>query len=241
MPQGKYKLVVPKNMPSFSRYAGINKKKSQFSKKQARKLRLLAKSKEFNHFDTDATANPTTSGDLLIPSMVLMQEGDESDNREGDKVTVTSIYVKGVLTLGYDSNKAISVLKNTAIVKLLIVLDKARSKGATQITYSDIFTGLDLNDFRNLETTSRFQILKEKIVHLHSNAVSYQSGLNAYSSFDVAKYVTMSIPKVNIPIEYSASTGAVGDLTKNNLLLIGITEGGGIVGGSLKSRVRYLD
>lgn len=74
-------------------------------------------------------------------------------------------------------------------------------------------TATDIHAFRDLDNVERYVVLKE----WHHNILAFAAGSNAFmkSQFLVNKSVT-------IPIEYdaSASTGAIGTIRSNNLLLM---------------------
>lgn len=129
-------------------------------------------------------------------------------------------------------------LDNGACIRVIVYHDKQASTGnATTALLLDTGAAQDFLAFRNLDQTGRFRFLMDKVYTLNSpggagNGTSDNSlGLERHGVFNY---------KCNMPILYSASTGAIGDLTSNNIgiLVIADTTDGRFV---CQARVRYTD
>ena len=102
---------------------------------------------------------------------------------------------------------------NTA--RMIMYLDKQCN--GTAAVAGDIMEQANWQSFRNLANSGRFTILMDKMVNLTPTNLTYDG-----TNFD-ASDVFMDgqfHKKCNIPIEYSGTTGAIGEIRSNNIGLL---------------------
>lgn len=243
-------MVRPKKIGPrgpFGSYVGRKMKIRRspvFSERQAKKLKQMASAEEVKYFDTALGADDNTIGlsaTVLNESLVLMQEGDGESNRDGNRCTVQSLFINGNLELPESSSLGVGTILNTALVRIVVVYDKGQVTGSPGATWTDVFQSDDFDSFRNLDNKNRFRILADKRYTFNASITNDQNA-DTFSSGPIRRYFEMNFPKLNIPIEYDASSGALTDLTKNNILILGITEGqtNTIVNLNGVARVRFL-
>jgi len=177
------------------------------------------------NFTFDSTGEiPATGGQLsLIP------QGDTESTRDGRQATIKSIQIRGALTL---TPGASATLSNT--VYMFLVLDKQCNGAAAAVT--DVQTGSNFGvSLRNLENNDRFDIIKKWTWDF--NPVAGVSG--AFNT--VSKHMDY-YKKLNIPITWSGTTGAITEIRSNNLFLMAgcISTGDDLVTFSGTSRIRFV-
>jgi len=180
-------------------------------------------------FTTDLTAEVPATGQLnLIP------QGVTESTRVGRKCVIKSL--KTVLTF-YLNPGAGSV--SSDVIALYHVLD-TQCNGAAA-AYGDVFTtpGGTSNAptaLRNLNNVERFRILKKTIVVLNGGA----GILTALSPVTTRREIVLS--GLNIPLEFSSTTGAITEIRSNNIFLIaGSNSLDDFTTVSGQTRVRFSD
>ncbi len=172
-------------------------------------------SRELKFFDTtidDVTISAT--GDIQS-SVNLIAQGVSEDERIGRKCTVHRIQWRGTLIL----KKGTSEDSSEEAVRVIMYLDK-QANGAVA-TNTQILHTASYQAFYNLENKGRFRILLDRTWALNATA----GGGNGTTSDTFSKVVTFSMNrKVNIPIEFSLNTGAIGEIRSNNIGILLISR-----------------
>jgi len=192
--------------------------------------RFPPKGREYKFFDTangfsfDSTGEVPATGQL-----VLIPQGTTQSQRIGQQCTIKSIQIKGNMTFqpGADTDGS-----NTAYMWL--VLDKQCNGAAATMT--DVFTSTTPNlALINLANSDRFVILKKWVWNFTS-----QSGIR--TAFGVVRKPLDFYKKVNIPLEYSSTTGAITEIRSNNIFFLAAAYGADdLVTIDGITRVRYED
>jgi hypothetical protein len=153
-------------------------------------------------------------------SMVEIAQGTGNNQRIGRKINVRTIHLQAVI---YSEAAAAATAFGGEMVRVALVLDK-QANGATpssSLIYDNFFGGGVFGaacSFRNKENEARFRVLKEWRVPITPQfgvATAGTTGVIAYDTKRVEVY-----KKVNIPIEYNGTTGAITEIRSNNLLLL---------------------
>ncbi len=182
---------------------------------------------EKKFFDTTlATTALATAGVILNPSLNLVPQGVTESTRVGRKCTITRINFRAFLILSSGT------AQSSELYRIMLVMDK-QANGAPA-TIVDILETADEKSFNNLANSQRFMVLKDwygamnKLTDVGTNINSVQKVLTFYKS-------------VNIPVEFSSTTGAIGEIRSNNLLLLGISSTGTTISISHTTRIRFTD
>jgi len=183
---------------------------------------------ETKFFDT----GNSDSGDATAGSINLLctvpQDATES-GRVGRKINVKSINIRAYFTLDSQSTNP----PTGAIVRWMIIMDK-QTNGAT-FAMSDLLAAVVPNGFRNLDNVDRFVVIKDKSVTL--NCMTMNSTTS--SAINYSRQIRFT-KKCNIPIEYSGTTGVIGQVKSNNLYFVYISSD--VVSNAIwKGRIRYTD
>lgn len=158
-------------------------------------------------FLTDATGEvPATGQVTLIP------QGVTESTRVGRVCTLKSLHLK--FTARY--LPAADTI-GSAVAWIYVILDK-QANGAAAAS-ADIFTSTaGAGAMINMANSSRFKILRKFVCQFNSGAGA--SGAYAQDNQPYEWY-----KKVNIPIEYSSTTGAIGEIKSNNVFLYAGQDG----------------
>lgn len=195
----------------------------------------------------------TLANALVTPgphnALNAIAQGDGENQRDGRKCTLTSIYLIGdieQLSLG-DAE----VTLTGHAVRVALVWDK-QCNGAA-LNPADVFqevtsAGVAPYSFRNLQYTSRFQVLHDETFMMNptagAGAQKYSGGVpvTGVTSDWVGDKKTFKIyKKLNIPVLFDNSTPVISSITNNSLQLIAWCEtNAGDIGLSYNCRVRFV-
>ncbi len=114
--------------------------------------------------------------------------------------------------------------ESSDLFRVMLYVDK-QANGATVVNTDLIEDENDVMSFRKLENIGRFTILYDKFHTLNAPAGSGNG--TAADSFIYQKFFTIN-KKVNIPLEFSSTAGAITEIRSNNIgLAVGTTGGNG--------------
>ncbi len=126
--------------------------------------------------------------------------------------------------------------QNVEAVRVILYLDK-QANGATS-TVAGILESDDYQSFNNLANKSRFRILMDRNYVMTSPA----GGGNGTNSDWCGNIATDSLyKKVNIPIEFDSTTGAITEIRSNNIGVLLLSKGGNLCSFASKMRLRFSD
>lgn len=184
--------------PGYSRVAGFY---GRFGHEQG-------KMTELKFFDTDLGFNFDLTGEVVATGQLnLIPQGTTESARIGRKVKIHSIQIRGVL-------KGVPVSAGTfADVTYMILVQDTQCNGAAA-GVQDVMTGVSFEKAMiNIANSGRFRILK-RWVHHHTAASGVTGAKN-----DTAVALEYW-KKCNIEINFSSTTGAIGEIKSNNIFLM---------------------
>ena len=127
-----------------------------------------------------------------------IQQGDGESNRDGRKIVITSVHARFQLA-------------SNTVTRIIGVIDKQTNGAATTIA-SILDTASSTDDvlaFRNLQTTTRYTIFYDETID-----ETYNSGGNRIHHCN---------KKMDLPVQYDASTGAITDVVDRSIQFWAIT------------------
>lgn len=182
---------------------------------------------ELKFFDSFRVITATVAaGSVVDSSLNLIQQGAGESNRIGRKIVLRKIHIKGDVVL-----PATAVAADTSDAVRVIVFHDKQTNGATA-TPAQILAGTYLS-FRNLQQTGRFNLLYDE-----THYVNAKGGLAG--SFGEERKPFNVNAECFIPLEFDASTGAITDLTTNNVGVL-VYSAQGLATINYFWRVRYSD
>lgn len=174
-------------------------------------------------FTFDATGEVPATGQLnLVP------QGATESTRVGRKIQIESVQIRA--KLNYDP----AATNASALSYVYLVQDKQANKSAAAVT--DILTSTDLGvAMINMANSGRFIIHKRWVQDWNLKAGVDGAYAPLRDTLDFYK-------KCSIPVEFSSTTGAIGEITSNNLFLIASSSGADdLVTLTGTCRIRYQD
>lgn len=167
---------------------------------------------ELKFFDTiRAQQSSATAGVIHNSSLVLIPQGVTESTRVGRKCTLKKLSLKGQISMG--SITTIGDTENQ--VRFIIYLDK-QCNGATAAV-TDILESASVNSFRNLANSGRFQVLKD------FKHVLMPRSCFAGASVPTVVKISCNL-NLNLPIEYSSTTGALTEIRSNNIGILSVCD-----------------
>ncbi len=200
-----------------------------------RRTMRLGRIGELKFFDgTKGSTTTSATGAISNLSLNLIAQGITEVTRVGRRIMVRSLFLHGNVTLPTTA----TVADTSDSARVIVYLDKQANK-ATAATTDIMEATISIDSFRNLANKGRFRILSDRKYDVTSRAGAGEAaGDSEYGeqiiSWDVA------LPKLSIPIEFTADTGAIGEITSNNIgvMTIGRSAKCGV---GYKWRLRYTD
>lgn len=221
--------------------------KQMYAQVNSRTAGFLGIEKKF--YDTGLSASALTAaadfaGCERDPSSTSMistpAQGDGPSNREGKRILMRSVQVKGAVTVDPLADRTGGL--QSSIVYIALVLD-TQTNGA-QLNAEDVFVNPSANldavgtPMRNLLYGSRFRILKSETLELPINNATYD-GTNI-ETFGVSRTFDWFVPLgEGIPVNFNAgTTSSIANVIDNSLHIIAVTSSIGDL--SYNARIRFV-
>ncbi len=170
----------------------------------------------------------------IAASLNLIPQGVRESERVGRKCVLKSVQWRYKIQI--PERDGVGVPADGDTLRIIMYVDKQANGATAAIT--DVLETASIHSFYNLANSSRFDILCDKL-----NTINYLSlasdAVGAVSQAKVIQNKKFS-KKLNIPIEFSASTGAITEIRSNNIGVILISDRGTCGFFSL-FRVRFSD
>ncbi len=186
---------------------------------------------KFHDIDIDDAAI-ASNGNIAEDSCNAIAQGVTEVTRVGRKCTIRSINWRFTIQGTIQVNTATPA---NDTVRVILYLDK-QCNGATA-TVTDILESDDIHSFNNLANKGRFRTLMDRT---YSVAVIVATGSDATAEWKGGIVDDTFFKKVNIPIEFDSTTGAITEIRSNNIGLLLLSVAGTSSFAS-KMRLRYSD
>lgn len=190
---------------------------------------------ELKFHDDIGVAEQIIDGDWTVhkSSVSDVPQGTGQSDRVGRKVTGKSISCKGFIAVPSNPDFILA----GARTRLVLVHDKQCN--GQEVNPLDVFEISNVDSYRNLANSGRFNILYDK-TWTHTVKAGGGDGLanNATASF--GQYFTIN-RKLHMPIEYDGPTGAVSEIQSNNLTWLSIGSTATTLSMDYNFRFRYTD
>lgn len=206
------------------------KRTTQAGETQIRAIRAPIRG-EIKYWDVVHSNYAIDTTPEVVTSLNLIPQGTTDQTRIGNKIRITKIHFKG--SVSWSATNDIRFGE----VRIVLVLDK-QANGANP-AWADVFdaSGQPVDQFRNMDNSERFMVLKE--FKIKPGAFMYDTvNANVHASMNILKYNK----KCDIPVHYSSTTGAIGEVKSNNLVLLAVSNNGDdthVLNGNW--RIRYSD
>ncbi len=178
--------------------------------------------------------------DATALSVSAVAQGDGESERDGRVYWIKSIFIHG--TIEQPQTEAQGQPLDDQVVRLALVWDK-QTNGA-QLNAEDVFltiaSGDDIDSFRNLQFTKRFQVLADQKHLMQIGRTNTNEGaVNAFASAGVTKNFKFShIFRTPIKVTCKGTTAVIASIVDNSLHIIGTGTAAGTTL-SYASRLRF--
>lgn len=181
-----------------------------------------------------------TAGTILNSgTIIVIPQGTTAVTRIGKKVVITNIHMRGKINVVSKTSQ--TAPPTGTIFRIIIYVDKQANKATAAVT--DILNTASYLSFNNLTNSKRFVTLYDK-----TSSINY----NMYQDKDVSTNTAIEgnyggrvrhigfNKRCRIPIEYSSTTGAIGEITSNNIGVLCIANNANSQY-AFEFRVRFTD
>ncbi len=190
---------------------------------------------EMKFFDTARASHvPATAGTISNLSLNLIPQGVTESTRVGRKCTVKALYIHGNFFLPSTSAPG----DTTDRVRFVVYLDKQANGATATVATNGILETAVINSFRDLTNTGRFRILSDKMYTFNCTAGA-RDGTNDQFA-EMIKSYSCYMPKLNIPLEFSSTTGAIAEIRSNNISVLCISQDAKVTV-TYTARIRFSD
>jgi len=190
---------------------------------------------ELKFFNTVISLDPVTTGGTVTQSMNLIPQGLTESTRVGRKVVLKSILMKYEIFLPeIDADATFGVPDS---FRMLLLQDKQCNGAGPAVL--DVLETAEYRGFNQISNKNRFRTLKE-VEHSMNYSCGASDGAGIVSAAGVEHSFTFYRKLPDIPIEFSSTTGAIGEIQSNNLVLLLISLNG-VAGFASRIRLRYTD
>ncbi len=174
------------------------------------------------------------NGDIQNTGSVnLIAQGTTESERIGRKCTINSIGFRYVVSL--PRLLASATPTESDIVRVIVYVDKQCNGLAAAVT--DILESTIFFSYRNLSNSSRFTILCDKNHTINYPTFTSTQNADTFDAQGVSRYYSF-FKKVNIPIEYNSTTGAITEIRTNNIGVL-LISANGVAGFTGTIRLRF--
>ncbi len=171
-----------------------------------------------------------TGGTIAIDSVNKIAQGTTESTRIGRKCTLRSINWRFRICLPAATDGASA----SDTVRIILYLDK-QANGATAAV-TNILESADFQSFNNLANKTRFRTLMDRTYTLNASI----SGDGTTIDTSQVDLDDSFFKKVNLPIEFDSTAGAITEIRSNNIGILTISSNG-LAGFDSSMRIRFSD
>lgn len=182
-----------------------------------------------------------------IDSLVRISQGDTGYQRNGNKITVKKLTIRGAVEAYQNSNTTFTSTTPGEVWFRFMVMIDTQANGAFPNPITDVFeetpTGADQFDIYNsLTETGRFKVLMDKFLKVSQAVPMYNNSSGHTHVGNRVTHFKKTINNMNLPIHYSSGTSDMGAIRNNNIFVIVFNGHDGTnLGFNYRARIRFTD
>ncbi len=212
------------------RRIGVTKtltRRRQYYRKGGQNVQEL---KFFDSTNTNATIGTTGA---ITGSINLVPQGIAENQRIGRKIQIRSIACRWWYNLPVQQDQADIPSGDT--LRIIVFLDRQANGANAAVT--DILETAQIESYINLANKNRFQIIMDRKYTLNRQ-VAVTDGTNQ-STTPLFQFNDQWYKKLNIPVEFNSTAGAITEVRSNNFAMLYISQNGKVGVGTQRTRIRY--
>ncbi len=212
--------------PSTGAMAYSGRRRRQYRRRRkvsnySRMKRFYSKPNELKHHDITADDAVVASTGFINASLNLIAQNVTQTGRIGRRCNLTSINWRWTATLPAHADSA--DIPNGDVLRIILFIDK-QCNGTGPVVADFLQDATDFQSFRKLSNTIRFRVLTDKFVHLN-RMVSQTDGTNTSAGPKIT-IAGAYYKKLNLPLIFDGTAGALTEIDSNNLTLLLISQHG---------------
>lgn len=223
-----------KRSTAFTSNGGTRKRRRTFRVGRDRTSgyygRYSGSNAELKFFDVTLDDAVIATGGVIVDTVNDIAQGVTENTRIGRKCVLRKIGWKYILDMAVST-----VAGRQDTVRLILYKDKQCNGAAA--TSALIMETTNVRSFRNLSTSGRFTILMDRTYDMNMLAMA---GDGTTQDTQPMKISGQFYKDCNIPLEFDATSGALGTIRSNNLGVLLISETGQ-AGITSQLRMRFSD
>ncbi len=191
-------------------------------------LGIESKFKDFR-VNTDPFTDVWAGGemeDATALSVSAVAQGDGESERDGRVYHITSIHIRGTISIVASESQTAPI--DDLIARVCLVWDKQTN--AAQLNAEDVMltiaAGDDIDSFRNLQFVNRFEVLSDKKFRLPAGQANTNEGaVNLFANGRVILPFRMSHKfKTPLKVNCVGTTAVIASIADNSLHIIGTAQ-----------------
>lgn len=182
--------------------------------------RFGAASGELKFFDVTLDDAVVAATGTITDSLNKIAQGTTESERDGRKCVISHIGWRFEISL--PEIDAVATPASGDVLRIILYCDK-QANGATAAV-TDILELANYQSFNNLANTSRFRTLYDRVITINYATLASDNSA-VVSQANVIRSGAM-FKKVKVPLEFSATTGAMSEIRSNNLGVLLISRNG---------------
>ncbi len=191
----------------------------------------FAQGGELKFHDVDIDLSPIPAAGSVNDSQVKIPQGTTEKTRIGRKATVRSINWRFQIRLLAAANAT-----GGDVVRVIMYVDKQCNGATANVT--DILESADYQSFNNLGNKNRFRTLMDRTYDLNPMSAAGDGTANDALPFAINDTF---FKKVNLPIEWNSTAGAITEIQSNNIGILLISRANTLSDFESKVRIRFSD
>lgn len=211
--QGSNAVIKSIKKPKMFRKKSLPQKVN----KLARKVKKLELEKDYKTLDTSYDSTVASTGVFTLLNGIA--QGDAEGTRDGNKVVVKSVQIKGAAVTADAYNQ----------MRCIIFTDNQPNSAAPAL--GDILesTGNPINSFFRTTTRKRFRILYDRTVDMDTD-----DPISQFPNF---------YRKMYLSTQYSTSGNTIAAITRNSLYMLLVSDSDAVThpAAEIYARIRYVD
>jgi hypothetical protein len=224
--QGLHSSFNPKaHLP----HANASGKTSKHAHENHRQL-VLQQGRQVKAFDTCFSSDLVSEQwELYYPATPIggPAQGDGLDDREGNRIIVKELHIQGTLNDEDNINNISSGLPEGNYVKIALVWDKQANESypsASDVYSSNVSPPKGIENFRNMQYTSRFKVLHTVTVDFPQKALAVSDMSGAQLWYSPGDYMPFQIhlTDLHIPVQFTGTTADIANIQDNNFFIMAV-------------------
>ncbi len=196
--------------------------------------RYAGRGAELKFLDTTVNDAIVAATGGITDTVLVIPQGVTESERVGRKCMLRQIHWRYQVSLAERDAVADPVAGDS--LRIILYQDK-QCNGATA-AIGDVLATASVRSFRDLANTGRFNILMDKIHNINYMTLASDGAGVVSQAEHVQNYTYTKL--CNLPIEYSSTTGAIGEIKSNNIGILLISSSG-VVRFDSTLRIRFSD